>query len=249
MIHRQTILKTALLLTVLALATACSQSKVDTGTDMSSRISPGTTTNTGTASATGLIARCNQKSQGGITANLKVYTDPTTKEFRADYMMVKLIQVPANFASSGGYFEFFRWKDEAGKPSLDTTPTQARFETLDGQKLTDFAPTVSWAQVAQLATNSSISDAATFFRNVRLVVDIRDVNMEFDVLKVAYYSSTNQILNDLDILMPSFYVMPAEYANDHGLPRAPFLQALHPFVSTATSSAEQMKALSESYCF
>jgi hypothetical protein len=242
----QNILKTAFLLTILAVATSCSRSATEPLANLSSSTNP---SDPGTASQVGLLADCNQKSQGGVTANLMTYTDPTTKKIRDDYMKLKFIQVPLSF-SQGSYFEFFRGKaDAAGQPFLDSVPTKARFETLDGRALTEFSAVIYWGQVASVAASMALSDPNAFFKNVRLVIDIRDVNMEYDTLKIALYSSSNQLLNDMDMLLPPFYVNPAEYAKDGTAPRAPFLMALHPYAYTTEASSEQLLAAAKAYCF
>jgi hypothetical protein len=249
MIDRNFILKSALLLTIATVAVSCSNGKVDMGTDLSSR-STGTVTpatSVGTPSTKGLLARCNQKSQGPLTANLAVYKD-ASGNVRDDYMNLKFTQIPGDFAG-GSYFEFFRWRDKAGQPDLDSTPVQARIETLDGKVLTDFSNVIYWNQVYAIAAQSGTTDPATFFKYVRLVLNIRDVNAEYDVLKIAYYSPTSQLQINMDMLLPSFYVTPAEYANDKGSVRAGFLQALHPFANTLAMSSDQLKATSETYCF
>lgn len=243
---KQTTLKTILILSVLAMMTACGQAKNDSGSDFSSRTNS-TVTPTATSAAT---INCNQKSQNGVTAKLKIYTD-TAGSVRNDYMNVMLTQVPAEFAT-GSYFEFFRWQaTSATQKYLDPTPMQARFETLDGRILTNFSSVIYWAQVSQLAANSGMSDPNVFLKNVRLVVDVRDPQAQYDVLKVAMYNKSNVATVDMDMLMPSFAASPKDYANDNGAVRSSALQALHPFASLigSANTATQYQGMAASYCF
>ena len=139
----QTTLKTILILSVLAMMTACGQAKNDGASDYSSR-TDSTLTPTTASVAT---LKCNEKTQSGLSAKLKIYTD-TAGATRNDYMNVMITQIPADFAQ-GSYLEFFRWQATSySQKYLDPTPAQARFETLDGRILTNFSPVIYWAQVS-----------------------------------------------------------------------------------------------------
>jgi len=241
----QTTLKVALLLTVLTMFTACGmQTATQSNNDFASR----TVVDSTAAAAAKNIAYCNQKAQGGLTAKLMVYVDATNK-IRNDYMKVKIMQIPASFAS-GDYIEFFRWQaTAAGQIYLDPVPTQARFETLDGRIITNFSPVIYWSQVSAIAAQNGMSDVNTFFQNVRLVVDIRDPQASYDVLKIAMYNSSNTNTINMDMLLPSFFASPTDYALDGGQPRANALQALHPFVGITNWSAAQYLTTANTYCF
>jgi hypothetical protein len=242
----QTTLKAALLLTDLAMLTACGAQKVDgSGSDLSSRTPVMTTTSSAP------VLYCNEKSQDGITAKVMVYTD-SANQIRNDYMKVKFTQMPAGF-STGDYIQFFRWQaNSSNQIYMDPTPVQARFESLNGTVLTNFSSVIHWDQVSSLAASSGMSDVSTFLQNVRLVVNIRDPQANFDVLKVAMYSKTdNANIVNMDILMPTFSASPADYATDSGSTRSASLQALHPFagmINQAWTSAEY-QAMGNSYCF
>lgn len=241
----ETTLKTALFLTLLALLSACGAAK-DSSESFASRSISATTTTTSTVP----LAYCNQKSQGGLSANLMVYTD-SANNVRNDYMKVKITQIPADFAS-GSYLEFFRWQVSSnGQTYLDPTPTQARFETLSGQILTNFSPVIYWGQISQIAKNSGLSDPNQFLQQVRLVVDIRDPQAQYDVLKIAFYNSSNTATIDMDILLPAFAANPSEYQNDHGATRPTALQNLHPFAAKISEgwTSSQFQSMTNGYCF
>lgn len=243
--NTQTTLKMTLLLTVLALLTACGSQKHEQGLDLSSRVV--TPTNT---SSSAPVLYCNQKSQNGLTAKVMVYTDAASK-IRNDYMQVKFTQMPASF-TTGHYLQFFRWQaNSSNQVYLDPTPVQARFETLDGRVLTNFSPVIYWGQVSSIASSWGLSDANSFFQNVRLVVDIRDPQANFDVLKIAMYDENNASTINMDMLMPAFSASPVDYSLDAGATRSSNLQALHPFASMISQNwtAAQFQSMGSSFCF
>lgn len=241
--NTQTTLKAALLLTVLAMLTACgTQKATQDSTDYASR----TTITTTSSSA----LYCNQKTQNGLTAKVMVYTD-AANQVRNDFMKVKFTQMPASFAD-GDYIQFFRWQaNTSGQVYLDPTPTQARFETLDGQVLTSFSPVIYWGQVSSMAAKWGLSDVNEFLKYVRLVVDVRDPQASFDVLKIAMYNTNNVNTINMDVLMPAFAANPSDYATEGGVARANQLQALHPFASMINQgwTTAQFQSMATSYCF
>ncbi len=240
----QITLKATLLLITSAMLTACGAQKTDTSSSFASR-SPVTTTASNSA-----LLYCNQKSQDGITAKVMVYTD-SANQIRNDYMKVKFTQMPVSFGT-GDYIQFFRWQaNTSNQVYMDPTPIQARFETLDGTVLTNFSSVIYWGQVSNIAASSGITDVNTFFQNVRLVVDTRDPQANFDVLKIAMYNSSNTNTVNMDILMPAFSASPIDYATEGGAARASTLQALHPFAGMIgqTWTAAQYQSMGSSYCF
>lgn len=245
--NAQTTLKTALLLTVLAMLTACGAQKSEESYDLSSRAAVTTTTAT-TAKA---VLYCNQKSQSGITAKLKVYTD-ASNQIRNDYMTLKFTQLPSNFNSSGDYIQLFRWQaNSSNQVYIDPTPVQARFETLDGRAITSFSSVLYWGQVSAIAQAWGMTDVNTFFQNVRLVVDIRDPQANFDALKIAMYNSSNTNTVNMDMLMPAFAASPNDYALDGSAARSSNLQALHPLATYKGQSwtGDQFASMGSSFCF
>ncbi|WP_413288262.1 hypothetical protein [Bdellovibrio sp. HCB337] len=242
--NTQTTLKAALLLTILAMLTACGSFKQNDLTEFSSRAPVDTPT-----AKTELIY-CNEKTQSGITAKVVAYTD-AANQIRYDYMKVKFTKMPSSFGS-GDYIHFYRWQaNAAGQTYIDRNPVQARFETLDGQILTNFDSVMHWGQVSAIAAKWGITDVNKFFQYVRLVIDIRDPQAEFDALKIAMYNTNNVNTINMDMLMPAFAARPADYANDRGATRAMSLQALHPFASMINENwtAAQFKSMTTNFCF
>lgn len=243
--NTQDTLKAALILTMLAMLTACGAQAVDQNNDFSSRAPVDNN-----SSSAKPPMYCNEKTQSGLTAKMMIYTDSAHK-IRNDLMRLKLTQVPASFIS-GDYIQMYRWQaNTANQVYLDPTPVQARFETLDGKVLTEFSPYIAWRQVAEIAKASGMSDPNTFLKYVRLVVDIRDPQAQFDVLKIAFYNSNNQAIVDMDILMPAIFGSPVDYAYEGSSPRAPILQALHPFASMKGQNltSAQFVSMGDKFCF
>lgn len=243
----QTTLKTALLLTVLAMLTACGAQNTDVSSDFASR-TPVTSTTVQPVGTT--VLYCNQRSKDGLTAKLMVYTD-ASNQVRNDYMKLKFTQMPASFGS-GDYIQLFRWQaNSSNTVYVDPTPVQARFETLDGRLITNFSSSLYWSQVSAIAAAWGISDVNTFFQNVRLVVDIRDPQANFDALKIAMYNTSNTNTINMDMLLPAFAASPSVYANDGGAVRSSYLQKLHPFAAYINQSytPDQFLSMGSSFCF
>jgi len=244
--NTQTTLKATLLLTVLAMLTACGAQKSTESSDLSSRAF---VTSTTSSSAKPLLL-CNQKSQDGLTASLKVYTN-SANQIRNDYMTLKFSQMPSSFGA-GDYIQLFRWQaNSSNQIYLDPIPVKARFETLDGRAITDFSSVLYWGQVSALAKELGLTDVNAFFAKVRLVVDVRDPQANFDVLKIAMYNTNNTNTVNMDMLMPAFSANPNDYASDGGEGRASSLQALHPFAAHKGQNwtSEQYASMGTSFCF
>lgn len=243
----QTTLRAVLLLSLLVMLTACGTQKAEDVSSFASR-TPVTTIPSNTANST--LLYCNQKSQNGLTAKVMLYTD-SSSQVRNDYMKVKFIQMPASF-STGDYIQFFRWQaNTSNQVYLDPAPLQARFESLNGTALTEFSSVIYWGQVSSLATSAGLSDVNSFMQNVRIVVDVRDPQANFDVLKVAMYNSNNTNTVNMDMLMPAFSASPTDYAIENGATRSSYLQHLHPFASMINQNwtAAQFQSMASSYCF
>lgn len=244
----QTTLKAVLLLTVLAMLTACGAQKsyndTSTITDLASH-------NTASNSASNaVLLRCNQKSQDGITAKMTVYTD-AANQLRNDYIKLQFTQMPSSF-TTGDYIQLFRWQaNSANQVYLDPVALESRFETTDGRVLTNFSTLIYWGQIASIAKDSGITNMNTFLQNIRLVVNIRDPQGSFDVLKIAMYNSNSENTVNMDMLIPSFSASPDDYAIDQGAARASHLQALHPFAAYKGQNwtATQYQSMGNSFCF
>lgn len=240
-----------LVLTVAALLSACAPRGSDSSSmDQSSRLPEPNGT-----SSTKALAYCNQAAGTDITAKLRAYVDPSSGIVRMDYMVLRLTALPASFSSGSSYISMWKWLSNAsGNTYLDSTPLN--FMILNpktGLALTNWKTTVRWADVSTAASSLGYSDAQSFFNAMKIVVDLKDTQGEYDVLRISSYDvSTNQSLSQVDALMPLFYANPADYAFEpNGSARSSALQALHPFKSQASSgyTSAQFATMSNGYCF
>ncbi|KYG61694.1 hypothetical protein AZI86_18550 [Bdellovibrio bacteriovorus] len=241
---------TILVLTVAALLSACAP-RGSGSTDQASRIPDATNTTSGTKG----LAQCNQASDNGITAKLRAYVDPSTNKVRMDYMIVRFTALPSTFTSDTSYISMWRWLSNAsGNTYLDSTPLNFLIiNPKTGLAITNWKSTIRWADVRTAAANLGYSDATTFFNAMKIVVDLKDVNGDYDVLRVSNYDiATNKSVGQVDALLPIFYANPADYAKEaDGSARASSLYNLHPFKSYANSgySSSQFVSMADSYCF
>ncbi|KYG70096.1 hypothetical protein [Bdellovibrio bacteriovorus] len=243
------LLTTILVLTATALLTACGSSNTAGSSDFSSRV-----VDTGTSSSTKSVAYCNQRSANDITAKLKAYTD-NSNYVRMDFVYARLTSLPATFKSDSSYISMWKWlANSSGSTQLDNTPLQFIIvHPTTGQALTGWMKTMRWSDVATVASALGVTDPQTFFSAVNILVDLKDTQGEYDVLKVTNYDlSTNKSLNALDILLPAFYANPADYALEStGTARAGVLKNLHPFASYLNQgyTTSQFVSMANNYCF
>lgn len=243
------IFTTLLTLGALSLLTACGSSNQIAGsTDSSSRDSATSTTDA-TSKA---LAYCNQGSANNITGKLKVFVD-SSKYVRMEYVYLRLTALPATFKSGSSYISLWKWlANPSGYTNLDTSALNfALMNPSTGQYLTGWMTAMKWSDVVNVASGMGYTDPQNFFNNVNILVDLKDPNGDYDVLKVANYdSSTNKAINTMDALLPLFAADPAAYANDNGATRAGVLQALHPFKSSAGQfTSSQYQSMSNNFCF
>lgn len=239
---------TILTFSAVAFLTACGSSKNAVGTsDFSSR-------STDTSTSSKPLAYCNQVTGTEISAKLKTYTD-SSSTVRMDYVNVRLTAIPSNFEDSTTYIAMWKWlANSSGNTYLDSTALKfILVNASTGQAITGWKNTLRWSDVSAIAKNMSYSDAATFFANVNILVDLKDANGEYDVLKITNYSvSTNKAVSQADALLPLFYANPADYAYEStGAGRAQVLQDLHPLKNYANQgfSAAQFQSMTNNFCF
>ncbi|KHD89314.1 MAG: hypothetical protein OM95_04080 [Bdellovibrio sp. ArHS] len=242
------LLTTILTLTATALLTACGSSNTAGSSDFSSRVTDTTT------STTKSVAYCNQRSANDITAKVKAYTD-SSNYVRMDYVYARLTSLPATFKSDSSYISMWKWlANSNGNTQLDNTPLQFIIvHPTTGQALTGWMTTMRWSDVATVASALGVTDPQTFFSAVNILVNLKDTQGEYDVLKVTNYdSSSNKALNALDLLLPAFYANPADYAYEtNGSARAGVLKTLHPFANYLNQgySTSQFVSMANNYCF
>lgn len=238
----QNILSTLLVLSSVALLTACNASNVQGSIDSSSQVD---------LSSNKAISYCNQASNSDITANLKVYVD-SNNVVKSNYMYVRLSALPANFESGGSYISMWRWlATSSGQTYLDNTVLTAALVNKSGTLLTDWKSSLRWSELQALASSLGYTDAKTFFNNVNVLVDLRDAEGVYDVLKFSVYdATTNKATSQADALLPMFYANPAQYAVEaDGQARASVLKNLHPFKNLSLTSEDAYKSTATSLCF
>lgn len=243
------ILKLILLSVITATIAACSPGQ-SSSTDLSSR-----SLDTGPGN-TKTLAVCNQATMdsSSMSANMKAATNAAGTSYRLDQAILKLSSVSSDFVNGSDYVNLWRWMASTSNSTyIDPTPLNFYlYDTQTAQPITGLKSSLKWADVSATATTWGL-DSAAFFQRVVLVVDLRDVNGEFDVLKLSRYSSsTNAVVDNLDMLLPLFYANPADYAYEsNGALRATVLQNLHPFMNMSGQgwSTSQFASASNSYCF
>lgn len=240
--------------TILALSTAlllsaCGANNQAGSSDLSSRLPTDTS-----SSSTKPVAYCNEAKGTEITARLKVYTD-TSNTVRMDYVYARLTSLPNNFKQDQSYISMWKWlANSTGYTYLDSTPLEfIVVNPSNGQALTGWKKTLRWSDVVVAASGMGITDPQTFFNSVSILVNLKDTQGEYDVLKITNYDlSTNKAISQTDGLLPLFYANPADYAYEaNGASRAGVLQGLHPFKNYAGQgySSSQFQSMSQNFCF
>lgn len=225
------------LITSAGLLSACGASKnssLSSQTDLASRTVVSTPVNTTNTASAKPLAYCNESTsvQQSMKVNIMSYID--NNNIRNDLMNVK-IQIPANFENDQTYIQMWRWQvNSTGNANLDSVPVQIKVVSLDtGAEITGFKNFIRWSDVSKAASEIGASTGTSFFKHVRLVVDVRDPNAQFDVLKIVHYkTSDSSMVDQADILMPVFHANPADYAIEaDGAARPQALLNLHPFIT------------------
>lgn len=237
-----------LLLSALALLTGCGTSKNNEAgvSDFSSRV-PIADTNT-----TKQIASCSSGNGTNINMKMKAFTD-TNNTPRMDFVFVRLTALPTNFKEGKNYISMWKWlANSSGNTYLDTTALQFFLvDSSDNKTLTGWKSTLSWSDVATIASGMGITEVQTFFDRVNILVDLKDTKGEYDVLKITNYdSATNKPVSQVDGLLPLYYVNPIDYATETGgTPRPTVLKNLHPFAAMEGYTSEQLLSMSNDFCF
>lgn len=241
------IINTILTLSAAAFLTACGASKQVGSSDFSSRTTNATST-------TKPLAYCSQGTGLEINANLKAFTD-AANTVQMNYVYVRMTSLPTDFTADKSYISMWKWlSNSSGYTYLDSTALKfILVNAATGQALTDWKNTLRWSDVSALATNLGASDAQSFFNQVNILVDLKDVQGEYDVLKITNYDmATNKAISQTDALLPLFYANPADYAyENNGAARAEVLQGLHPLKNYANQgfSSEQFLSMTNNFCF
>ena len=240
------LLTTMFLLGIAAVMTACGS--------RNSATAIGTSDLSSTSTSQYNVASCNQKTSSGIAASLKTYTSNGSTDF--NYVWVRMTTLPNGFAAGTSNITFFKWMaNSSGSTYLDST--RLSFVMVDSQTgqylISNWVTSLSWSDVSTTAQGLGIYDAQTFFNRMNILVYLNDPSAQYDVLKIASYStSSTSVQSQMDILLPPFSANPNAYATESdGSTRASVLQALHPFASYKSSgySDSQFVSMAQSYCF
>lgn len=239
--------KVLLMASMTLLMTACANQ--NSTEDLSSR--EPVTEVVDSTNTTSAKAYCNQGSGSTFTAQVKAWIEGS-KVTRYDFFKAKLT-LAESFKTNGNYVQMFRWKaNSAGQTYLDSTPLQFRLITNAGVSASDYMSAMSWQNVTQLASALKATTVAGLFQQVQLIVDARDPYAEFDVIKIVVYNSSNQPVDQKDILLPVFSADPVGYAKEaDGSARANILRNLHPLKSMQGQSwtPAHYQTIVNGYCF
>lgn len=222
---------------------ACSQKSTQS---LSASISDGTRTTKSTSNKP--LAYCSHNQKDELNGNTMAFSQ--NGSIRTDLVWLNLSSIPAQF-ENGEYIQIFRWKaDTTGTPFMDQTPLQFRFQSKKNSQVgTGYSNYARWAELSSFRQGFGENTAAGFFNSSMILVDIKDLRAEYDAIRIAVYSSSGSVVQSLDILIPSFYANPADYAvEDSGSARSNLLQAIHPFVGQVNSDSYHFETLARDLC-
>lgn len=234
-------------MTVIALSLTACGAKQSSETEFASRA----TTTEISGSTKNLLAYCNKGSGTTFTAQTKAWIE-NNQVTRVDFIKGRLT-LPETFLTNGNYIQMFRWKaNSSGQTYLDSNPVQFRVMNNSNYALTPYISAMSWNTVSSAAGSIKATTAASFFSQTQLAIDLKDPYAEFDVLKVVVYNSSNQPVDQVDLLIPVFSANPANYAVEStGAARPTILRNLHPLkgMTGQNWSAEHYQTITNGYCF
>lgn len=192
---------------------------------------------------TSTLAYCSIGSSTNSTVQLTAFID-ANGQVRPDLMKIRFNSVSSKFyEDSASAIQIFRWKaDNTNQVYLDSTALDLTvFRVSDGAEVLT-ANHLRWSSLG-----SSTSDKINQYV-VR--INLNDSIGEYDAIKIVLYSSSGEVIDTLDALLPVFESHPSTYAVDPtGGSRAAVLQALHPFKAMGATSAQQLSVQAKSYCF
>lgn len=238
--------KLLLLASLLLLLAACGKSKTDGSYDQASQSVTDVNSSAGKA-----MAYCNSAASTQLSVRNGVYQESNT--VRLDFLKARITQIPEAFSSNTSYLQIYRWKANSnGQTYLDPQALQFRLITAgEGQNLNNYNTVLQYSHIAHLLRQLNVSTVKDFFNSVTLVIDLKDPYAEFDAMKVVLYNSSNQVVDQVDMLIPMFAANPEAYAKDGSATRAQALQHLHPFKGMLgqTWNEAHYQTLSNAHCF
>lgn len=244
-----TLNKTLLLATTMSLLTACGAKRTEvSSTDFSSR-APVTDVN---QAANKALALCNGAESTQLGVRNTVYMQ--NNQIRPDFLRARITKISDTFKDGTSYIQIFRWKANThGQTYLDSNPLSFKVTyTSNNQDLTGYVNNLKYSQVSTLIEATKAASLQDFMNMVNLTIDLKDPQAEFDAIKVVLYNSSNQAIDQVDMLISAFAAHPNDYATESdGSPRSAILKNLHPFKDLANQgwSAKHFQTVSNSFCF
>jgi hypothetical protein len=267
----QNLIKAATLLGLLAFLSACGSQTLNKS-DQSSEVrgeDTGTTidyTGKSIAECSGDLIRNN-----GLDVSLRALPlmNSNPVRFSMQHVRVRLNSVPSQFMSqdSGYRMRIFAWtqSSNAGVPQLSSALAfQVRnrktgyqvignnannqfgvISALNFTKVNEIIAYNNWEVGSNQAAHLS---AGTFFAETDLLVNLVDTTGLWKVLKVVIYDADGAVVQEEDMLIPTYY---ADY-NVYKVNRAPALKPLHPNQARQNEvwSQEEWKSwIHTRYCF
>lgn len=212
---------------LLTLLSACGTSKSN----------PTNITSTPTTNGVKPLANCQKTVTADASINMAAVVDQVGA---ADLNWTKLRfnYLSAAVTQSGNTLRFFKWRMVNGQSYLEPTALYAMF-----YDLTTGQP-----------TSSAMNVIPTGLINPQkgLFVQLNDTQAQYQVLKIVAYNASNQIVGQMNALIPQFLANPSDYAfNSDGTARAQILQDLHPLKGTNTAgwTSENFLAQIQTMCF
>ncbi|MBC7467141.1 MAG: hypothetical protein H7256_14220 [Bdellovibrio sp.] len=210
---------------LLALLTACGNTKSQSSNAVTSSTSLATTST---------LAYCNKSADSNFSFNTSVVTD-ANGNVSTDYIKMKFNFLNANITKSGNVLKFYKWRVSGSQSVLDSTPLNVATYTFGSGQ-----------------TNSSLAssiDASQFNGTSGLYIQLNDPSAVYQVVKVVAYDSSGTAIANLNSLIPTFAANPATYSyNSDGSARATILQQMHALYGQTTTDAAA-KASFDAYCF
>ncbi len=246
--NNQNLLIAALLLSLGSVLAGCSNALQTSSSDQASTMPAATTSYSSKP-----YQSCNQASSPSSTMTVKIQSYIESNTRHDDLMSLKFSSLNESFSDNTHFIQMWRWMaSNTSAPSIDPTPVNFRLELIStGEILKDYMSSMKWSDISALASNRGFTTVASFFAAVRLTADTRDTTASYQVLKIAYYkTSDNSVDDQVDLLMPIFAMNPADYAlQPNGQTRPTVLQNLHPFKAYTSSTVAQLTSMVQSFCF
>lgn len=209
--------------------------------------------------------------RNGLDASLRARPLMGTNPVRFDMQFIRLRinSLPTEFMSqdSGYRMRVFAWtqSSNAGAPQLSSAlsfqvrnrdtgyqvignTANNQFGVINSLSFTKVNEIVAYNNWETSSNTAAQLTAATFFSETDLLVNLADTTGLWKALKVVIYDADGAVVQEEDMLIPTFY---ADY-NVYQVNRAPALKPLHPNQSRSNetwSQAEWQSWIHTSYCF